>query len=140
MKKAYQGPERRQFLRLDFMAPLSYKVCKKKTVSMLLNGYTSNVSQAGLLCSIKDKVKIDDIVWLSFDRATLAICEDLEKSALIYQSGIVGKVVRVLPKSAGSFDVGVQFLTREEKNLTHIYPKTHFFGNIQEAGETDEEN
>jgi hypothetical protein len=126
MKNSYKGPERREFLRLDYMTPLAYKICKKETISLLLEGYTANVSEAGLLCNVKEKIKKDEIVWLSFDRATLSICEDLEKRALIYQNGIIGKVVRVESKDSDSFNVGVQFITREEKNLTHIYPKFYF--------------
>jgi len=126
MKNSYQGSERREFLRLDYMAPLAYKICKKETISMLLQGYTANVSEAGLLCNVKEKIKKDEIVWLSFDRATLSICVDLEKRVLIYQNGIIGKVVRVEPKDSDSYNVGVQFITREEKNLTYIYPKFYF--------------
>jgi len=126
MELTYQGSERRQFIRLDFAAPLSYKVCKKETVSSLLSGYTSNVSEAGLLCKIADKVNIDDILWLVFDRGTLSVCSELEKNVLIYQSGVIGKVVRINPDDKGNFEVGIRFLTREEENLTHIYPKAHF--------------
>ncbi len=59
MKKnsAYNGKERRKFVRLDYLSPLAYKVCKKSTISKILKGYTSNISQSGLLCNIKDKVK-----------------------------------------------------------------------------------
>ncbi|MFH1457763.1 MAG: PilZ domain-containing protein [Candidatus Omnitrophota bacterium] len=138
MKKVYKGANRRQFLRLDFKTPLQFKVCKKKTISMLLKGYTSDISEAGLLCNMKEKVSSGDLVWLCFDRATLIICGDLEKRALIYQSGIIGKVVRVVRKARESFDVGVRFLTREEKNLTHIYPKIHFAEELAES--RDEEN
>lgn len=126
MKNTYNGPERRQFVRLDYVSPLGFKVCKKKTVSKLLQGYTADISQAGLLCNIKEKVKKDDILWLSFNRAILSICGELEKRALIYQNGIIGKVVRVKPKNRGTYDVGIRFITREEKNLTHIYPKIYF--------------
>ena len=125
MKDTYDGPERREFMRLDFITPLAYKVCKKETISKLLEGYTSNVSQAGLLCNIKDRVKKDDILWLSFDRSTLGMCEEVERRSLIYQNGVVGKVVRVEPKEE-AYAVGVQFITREEENLSHIYPKIHF--------------
>ena len=117
----YQGPERRHFVRLDYTTPLTYKVCKKETISKLLQGYTTNISQAGLLCSIKDKVNKEDILWLSFDRAVLSICRDLEKRSFIYQNGIIGKVVRIAHKLDGTYDVGIQFMTREEKNLTNIY-------------------
>lgn len=94
-EKKYSGPERRQFVRLDYITPVAFKVCKKSTISKLFQGYSMDISRAGLMCNIKDKVKKDDIVWLSFDRTTLTICEDLEKRSLIYQNGVVGKVVRV---------------------------------------------
>jgi hypothetical protein len=111
---------------LDYVAPLNFKVCKKETISKLLQGYTSNISSSGVFCNIKDRVKKDDILWLSFDRDTLNTCKDVEKRSLIYQSGIIGKVVRTTHKDDGTYDVGVQFITREEKNLTHIYPKSYF--------------
>jgi hypothetical protein len=125
-KNTYAGTERRKFIRLEYISPLAYKVCREETISKLLEGYTSNVSEAGLLCRIKDKVKLDDILWLSFDRGVLGVCEDLEKRSLIYQNGVVGKVVRIDEKNNDMFLVGVQFITREEKNLTNIYPKVHF--------------
>ncbi|MBL7151296.1 MAG: PilZ domain-containing protein [Candidatus Omnitrophica bacterium] len=121
----YTGPERREFTRLDYVIPLGFKVCKQETLSKLLNGYTSDISRAGLLCNVREKVKEDDILWLSFDRSTLDFCQALEKRALIYQSGVIGKVVRVEPKD-DSYHVGVRFITIEEKNSTHIYPKVHF--------------
>lgn len=125
-KNAYKGPERRQFLRLDFTSPLAYKVCKKSTVTKILQGYTSDISHSGLLCKINEKVKKNDILWLSFNKETLGICEDLEKRSLIYQNGILGKVIRVERKKNNSYNVGIRFITREEKDLTHIYPKIHF--------------
>ncbi|MFA5411220.1 MAG: PilZ domain-containing protein [Candidatus Omnitrophota bacterium] len=126
MKDSYQGPERRKFIRMDYATPLAYKVCKKETLSELLKGYTSDISQSGLLCSMKDKVSKDDIVWLSFDRATLSMCRELEQQSLIYQNGVIGKVVRVEAKDHRGFNVGIQFITRKEENLSHIYPKIYF--------------
>lgn len=131
MKTKYSGHERRVFMRLDYVAPFACKVCKKQTISKLLDGYTSDISQGGVLCNIKDKVKIGDILWLSFDRSTLAICAELEKRSLIYQNGVIGKVARIERKADHTHDVGIQFITREEKNLTNIYPKIHF---LQQAG------
>ena len=126
MDKEYTGLERRQFIRLDYTVPLAFKVCKSNTLSKILEGYTADISERGLLCRLKDKVNKDDILWLSFDRATLSICEDIEKKSLIYQNGVVGKVVRIQPQQDDTYSVGIQFITREEKNLTHIYPKIHF--------------
>ena len=122
----FSGTEKRQFLRLDYTTPLAYKVCSKDTISKLLTGYTANVSQSGVLCKITEKVSLDDILWLSFDRSTLILCEEIEKNCLVYQNGIIGKVVRIDQLSDGSFDVGLRFITREEKNFSHIYPKVHF--------------
>jgi len=68
-------------------------------------------------------------MWISFNREMLGICTDLETRSLIYQNGIVGKVVRTQHKRNGSYDVGIQFITREEKNLTNIYPKVYFLEN-----------
>jgi len=110
--------ERREFLRLDYATPLAYKVCKKETITKLLEGYTSNVSPAGLLCNVKETVSPEDILWLSFDRGVLSICAELEKRIFIYQNGIIGKVVRVESKGYANFDVGVKFITREEQDLT----------------------
>ncbi len=125
MNTPYNGIERREFVRLDYTSPLSIKICKQETIAKLLSGYTSDISQAGLLCNIKEKVNQDDILWLCFDRSTLDFCQELEKKVLIYQNGIIGKVARVEPKE-GSYDIGVRFITREEKNSTYIYPKIYF--------------
>ena len=126
MEKEYKGPERREFVRIKLATPLDYKVCKKETIHKLLKGYTSNISQTGILINIKEKVDKDDILWLAFDRATLGFCEELEKMAMIYQGGIIGKAVRVQPKGDGTYYVGIKFVTREEKNITYIFPKIHF--------------
>jgi hypothetical protein len=117
---------RREFLRFDYITPIAYKVCSPETLSKLLEGYTTNVSQTGLLCNLTQKVQKDDILWLSFDRATLNVCSELERNSLIYQNGVIGKVVRIEEKNDSNFAVGIQFITREEPNLTNIYPKVHF--------------
>ena len=124
--KKYTGSERRQFVRLDYVMPLACKVCKRATISKLFQGYTMDVSKSGLMCTMKDRVKKNDIVWLSFNKTTLSICEDLERRTLVYQNGIVGKVVRIKRKTKDAYSVGIQFLTREEKNLSNIYPKIFF--------------
>jgi len=122
----YKGSERRKFVRLNYLTPLAYKVCKKSTITKLLKGYTSNISQSGLLCNIRNKVKKNDIMWISFNRDMLSVCTDLEASSMIYQNGIIGKVIRTEHKRNGSYDVGIQFITRKEKNLSNIYPKVYF--------------
>ncbi|MDD4954299.1 MAG: PilZ domain-containing protein [Candidatus Omnitrophica bacterium] len=132
MEESKGASERREFIRLDYTTPIAYKVCREETISKLLEGYTANVSQSGILCRIKDKVQPDDLLWISFDRATLTICADLERRAFIYQNGIIGKVVRIEPAQQEEYSVGVQFLTREEKDLTHIHPKLYFISKSKE--------
>ena len=148
-RQDYHGPERRKFMRMDYVTPLAYKVCNPEIIAKLLEGYTADVSEVGLQCTITSKVVRGDILWLSFDRSTLLVCEEMEKQSLIYQNGIIGKVAWVDQKKADSFNVGVQFLTRAEKQDTHIYPKIHFLLREgkglhhveEEAGESaDEEN
>ncbi|MCX5700213.1 MAG: PilZ domain-containing protein [Candidatus Omnitrophica bacterium] len=127
--------EKRAFTRLNYASPLACKICKKETISRLLQGYTSNISAAGLLCNIRELVNPDDILWLCFDRGVLSICEELEKRVLIYQNGIIGKVIRVEPKGYNNFDVGIRFVTREEHNETRIIPEVNL---IKQALKTDE--
>ncbi|MDD5116746.1 MAG: PilZ domain-containing protein [Candidatus Omnitrophica bacterium] len=119
--------ERRHYTRLEYSTPLGFKVCNKETISKLCAGYSMNISQSGISCSIREKVNTDDILWISFDRATLDFCKDLEKRVLIYQNGIIGNVTRVEPEEPGTYCIGVRFITREEKNSNNIYPKIYFF-------------
>jgi PilZ domain len=121
--------ERRKFGRLGYSVPLGFKICKKETISKLCAGYSVNISQSGISCNIREKVNPDDILWLSFDRATLDFCRELEKRVLIYQNGIIGNVIRVEPEETNSYNIGIKFITREEKNLGNIYPQTYFLEN-----------
>lgn len=92
IKNTYGGLERRKFVRLDYIAPLNYKICNEQTLSNLLQGYTINISQAGLLCKIKDKVKKNDILWFAFDRGFLSFCEELEKEVLYIKTVLSPKL------------------------------------------------
>jgi len=122
----YKGPEKREFLRLEYKVPLAYKICRQETIDKLLQGYTADISPSGLLCNIKDRVNKDDILWLSFDKGTLGVFELLEKRSLIYQNGIIGKVVRIEQKNNNTFNVGIKFITREEKDLTNSFSRFRF--------------
>ncbi len=123
MENNYHGGERREFARLPYSKPLAYKICKEETLRKILEGYTVNVSQAGLLCNIKDKVNLDDILWLSFDKSVLVICSEMEKKSLIYQNGVVGKVVRIDLNKNQTYDIGVKFITRVENCAKEIESK-----------------
>ena len=123
MEDNYHGPERREFARLPYSKPLAYKVCKQETLTMLLQGYTVNVSQAGLLCNIKEKVNLEDVLWLSFDKSVLIICSEMERKSLIYQNGVIGKVVRVDKNANQTYDIGIKFITRVENDTLDIGPR-----------------
>lgn len=127
MDNNYVQDERRSFVRLEYSVPLGFKICNKETISKLCAGYSVNISQSGISCNIRQKVDCDDILWLSFDRATLDFCRELEKRVLIYQNGIIGNVTRINSEEAGTYNIGVRFITREEKNLGNIYPQVYFF-------------
>ncbi|MFA6350044.1 MAG: PilZ domain-containing protein [Candidatus Omnitrophota bacterium] len=122
----FNGAEKREFVRFDCVSPLAFKVCKETTISKLLEGYTANISPAGALCRITEKVNIGDILWLALERSALIMCTEIEKRSLIYQNGVIGKVVRIESRNGNEFHIGIQFLTREEKNLTNIYSTFHF--------------
>ncbi len=114
-EKNYSGIERRQFVRIDFSEPLQYKICKPETITKLFDGYTQNISQSGVLCKLKEAIPVDVILWLSFDMSILTICKEIESRSLIIQKGVLGKVVRVVERPDGCFDVGICFLSRGEK-------------------------
>ena len=124
----YDGIENRKFIRLEFVMPVACKVCKQETIAQLFNGYSVNISEAGILCKIKQNVSVEDILWLSFDRTTLSICENVEKNCFIYQSGIIGKVVRSQIAEDNSYSVAVQFYTRQEMSAVsfneQVYPNS----------------
>jgi len=107
--------DRRQFIRLSYKTPLMYKVCKRSTISMLMEGYTRNISKAGLLCNIKDLIPKTSTLWLKLDMGALSLCKEIEKRCVIVQQGILGRVAWFKKLSKDSYDVGVRFITREEK-------------------------
>ncbi|MDP2939085.1 MAG: PilZ domain-containing protein [Candidatus Omnitrophota bacterium] len=115
-KKEIPENERREFIRLIYKSPLMYKVCKRKTISKLMQGYTQNISQAGLMCSIKESVPKDSTLWLKLDTGALNLCSEIEKRCVIIQQGILGKVAWLKKTRGKSVDVGVYFITREEKH------------------------
>jgi len=114
-KTKINSSERRVAVRINCASPLSFKVCKDETIDKIMQGYTQNISNDGLRCMITDKVPIGSILWLKLDRDALTLCEELERNAIILQHGVLGKVVWIEKAGETNFEVGLQFLTREEK-------------------------
>ncbi|MFA5060293.1 MAG: PilZ domain-containing protein [Candidatus Omnitrophota bacterium] len=108
-------PERRAAIRISCQTPLAFKVCKEETISKIMEGYAQNISSDGLRCTISQEVPVGCTLWLKLDTDALSLCEELDKNAVILQHGILGKVVWLDKVSDDHYDIGLQFITREER-------------------------
>ena len=108
--------ERRATVRLTCQTPLIFKVCREDILSKLMEGYTQDVSRDGLRCTISNRVPKGCTLWLKLDRDALAMCEEVEKKAVILQQGILGKVVWIDKRADKNYEIGLQFIIREVKN------------------------
>ena len=114
--------DRRQFIRLSYKTPLMYKVCKQSTISRMMEGYTRNISQAGLMSNLTGLIPKTSTLWLKLDMGVLSLCKEIEKRCVIVQQGILGQVAWLKKLSKDNYDVGVRFITREEKtNLPRLF-------------------
>ena len=114
-KSKPSASERRTVTRITCQTPLVFKICKEETNSKIMEGYTRDISNDGLRCTIPEKVPLGCTLWLQLDRDALIMCEEIEKRAVILQHGILGKVVWVEKKDEINYEVGLQFIIREEK-------------------------
>ncbi len=80
-----------------------------------MEGYTQDISPDGVRCTIADEVPLGCTLWLKLDKDAIIMCEEIEKRAVILQQGILGKVVWIERQRDKKFEVGLQFLVREEK-------------------------
>ena len=80
-----------------------------------MEGYTRDISKDGVRCMIPEKIPVGCTLWLQLDRDALMMCEEIEKRAVILQHGILGKVVWVEEQDKNQYEIGLQFLVREEK-------------------------
>ena len=123
------SPNRREFFRVDFTVPLEFKSYlvpqaeKFGTVSELSSGATQNLSQSGILFeTTENPPQLSSILWMNLDIRTLNICREIETRALIFQNGLLGRVVRVEenPAKDHAFDVGVCFLTQDQTSSREV--------------------
>ena len=113
--------EKREFFRLDFSAPLKFKSYEPEQPQS--EATTKNISQSGVLFQTKtNPPAISSILWMDLDIRTLKICREIETRALVFNNGILGKVVRLEenPRSGDAYDVGVCFLTREDQTSKDV--------------------
>lgn len=118
--------ERRAFFRLNFKSPLEFRSYSPKTLEQSLpagKGVSENISQTGVLFQIEDSPPdVSSILWMNLDIRTLKICKEIEHRALIFNNGILGRVVRVEedPQNLNIYNVGVCFITQDLKSRKEI--------------------
>lgn len=115
MGQKFSNEERRLSTRIDCQTPLGFKVCKEETISKLMEGYTSNISSDGMRCVISEEVPLGSTLWLKLDADALSLCEEIEHKVVIVQHGVLGKVIWAEKMNDKNYDVGLRFITREEK-------------------------
>ena len=126
---AYTDSERREFFRLNYKTPIRFKSYEskelQKTAKLVgpLDGTTRNISQNGVLFQTEENPpQLSSIVWMNLDMRTLKICQEIEAKALIFNNGVLGKVVRVEEDSENNnaYDVGVCFLRKEQRDSSEV--------------------
>ena len=115
---------RREFFRVKFNTPLRFTACSASAPKdRIAEGASQNVSQSGILFrAVGDPPPMSSIVWMDVDLRTLKICQEIEARALVTHNGLLGRVVRVEedPKNNASYDVGVCFLTHDQKDTQEV--------------------
>lgn len=122
-----ESDEKREFLRVDYETPLTFKILKGEKLTAKSDISSRNVSASGLLFRTGNEASIpalSSIVWIQLDDKMMNICSEIEEDLVIYKSGVFGRVVRIAEGEPGkSFDIGVCFLRKSElteKELTDL--------------------
>ncbi len=113
--------EKREFFRLNFSSPLQFKSYQPENPQS--DATVKNISQSGVLFKTPtNPPAISSILWMNLDIRTLKICQEIENRALVFNNGLLGKVVRVEEdvRTGKSYDVGVCFLTRDQQNSHEV--------------------
>lgn len=114
--------ERRDFFRINFNTPVEYKTYAGSEPVRGAAGRSQNISQSGILFQTDtNPPALSSVVWMNLDIRTLRICQEIERRALIFNNGLLGRVVRVEenPKT-DNYEIGVCFLTQEQKNTREV--------------------
>ena len=113
--------ERRDFFRVKIDNPVqfkSYSDSGKSNAKVQIQGSSKDISSAGILFQTNNQPpNLSSILWLNLDFRMLQICKEIENRALIFNDGILGRVVRVEESSEpNAYDIGVCFLTKDQQN------------------------
>jgi len=115
--------EKRDFLRIDYNKPLTYRIISKPKdkdlASKFMTAVSKNLSASGILF-ISNVAKIPEIaslVVLDLDYRTAGVCQEIEDKALILDNKIIGRVVRIEDNEDDTCGIGVAFIKRSEPML-----------------------
>lgn len=115
--------EKREFLRIDYNKPLTYRIINKPEdkdlASKFMTAVSKNLSASGILF-ISNVAKIPEIaslVVLDLDYKTAGVCQEIEDKALILDNKIIGRVVRIEDNEDDTCEIGVAFVKRSEPML-----------------------
>lgn len=118
--------ERREFFRINFNTPLQFKSYagdrQVTSRSDILKGTSQNISQSGILFQTDNNPpQLSSILWMDVDLRTLKICQEIEQRAIVFNNGVLGRVVRVEenPKS-NAYEIGVCFITQDQENDSEV--------------------
>jgi hypothetical protein len=118
---------RREFFRLKFATPLRFKSYTMKNAAATLAqadaaGTSRNLSQSGIQFQTDNTPpQLSSILWLNLDIRTLKICQEIEERVLVFNNGLLGRVVRVEEDAkTNGYDIGVCFLTQDQKNSREV--------------------
>ena len=116
--------DKREFFRINFEAPVEFKAYASQDAApaaSTVKGSSQNISSSGILFQTQTvPPQISSILWMSLDLRTLQICREIEDRALIFNDGVLGKVVRVEEGAQNRYDVGVCFLTQDQKDSREV--------------------
>lgn len=118
---------RREFFRVKFNTPVRFKSYQPGRGNGRSTGESAgtsqNVSQSGILFQTDtNPPQLSSLLWMDLDLRTLKICQEIESRALQVRNGLIGRVVRVEedPKSGSKYDIGVCFLTQDQKDSREV--------------------
>ena len=112
-------PNRREYFRLDYRRPVKFRMLEDESSedADLRLGTSANISETGILFSSPILPKIASLLWMDIDLRTLKICKEIEKHAVVYRKGLLGRVVRLEEDpTTDSYNVGVCFVTQDTSN------------------------
>lgn len=140
MSTKSETQERREFFRVKFETPIQFKSYSsdqdpaKRAGLPSSSGVSQDISQSGILFQTSHTPpQLSSILWMHLDIRTLKICQEIEKRAIIFNDGLLGKVVRVEEDAENQniYEVGVCFLTQDQKNSREVKQVLSALGSTQ---------